>query len=243
MAVTPIWKGSSTLEEQPNSPEWVFGDKIQCVRTFRGPYATVLAATPLAGALGTGDQLGLVVAESRIVKEKGEVGLLTVRYEWASTSGNPSQGTTLPMDECSVTQEKLETALEKHSRYASLTEAELDAVRLLLQNYDQYSAEYEATVTGTALAEELWQKLKRGFTHYVTYYPVYRWKLYSWTPPTAEKGGFIQDPFGPIAVPADVVWLRQGDQLSFNGSHWVLERSWLGGDASAIDSDIYPAAT
>jgi hypothetical protein len=244
MAVTPIWKGSTDLEEQPNSPEYTNGERIVCVRNFKGPYATALAAAPVRGSQGTGDQTGWLVDESRVVREKGGVGSLTIRYVPDAASLLPSwpgaSSTTLPLDECSVSHEKLETALEKHVNYSSLTEAQRDAVRLLLQNYDQYKADYEATVTGHALTNQLWLKLKRGMTHYVTYYPVYRWTLYSWQPPVGEAGGYIQTPYGPISVPGSVVWLRQGDQIKHNGSHWVLERSWLGGDAASIDADIYP---
>jgi hypothetical protein len=142
----------------------------------------------------------------------------------------------LPPDECNISMERLDRSLETHSRYAGLSETVVDAMRLLLQNYDQYKDDYESVVTGSTLGNELWKKMKRGFISYPIWTPVYRWKLYFWAAPPATEGGYKEIPGGPITGP-DTDWIRQADQLDFNGTHWVLERSWIG--VPDLDVDIY----
>lgn len=236
-----IRKGTSGLIEQPDSPKWTFGEVILCVRTFiTSDHAVALAAAPLKGAIGTGIVSGLRVRESQINRTKGGQGSLVITYE-SQPGVLPTQGAQLPDDEAEVVNEKLERSLSKHPRYAGLSEATLDAVHVLLETTDATKRTNAlATVTASALANELYLKLKRGETHYLIYAPVYRLLIHSWTPPlNLEVGGFREaPPTDPIVPPAGYQWIREGDRMSFNGSTWIVESKWLG--APEWDADIYP---
>jgi hypothetical protein len=237
---SPIWSGSSSLIEASDSPDWSFSEKITCTRVFRGPYATALSSAPFPGAAGTGDLLNYYVKSSRVSREERGIGKLQIIYEAGNDTfegGGPSA--LLPPDECGITMERLDRPIETHPRYSMLSDEMVDSVKLLLQNYDEYKADYEADVLLDSVASEMWSKMKRGFTVYPIWVPVYRWAIHSWTCPSASEGGFIETPYGPITGPS-IDWLRQADSINFNGTHWVLERSWIGGPE--VDTDVYPAA-
>jgi hypothetical protein len=238
---TPIWIGSSTLDETSDSPQWTFADRYQCVRTFRGPYATALASAPMPGTAGTGDYEGYFVWSSVVTKEPGGVGKLVITYGPGITTIPPSGAggsAVLPLDECGITMERLDKPIQTHPRYASLSGDLIDGITSLLQNPAEYGEQYGPDVAADSLALELYEKMKRGFTVYPLWVPVYKWRSFFWTEPTATNGGFIQTPYGPVHPPA-IDWLRQADSLDFNGTHWVLERSWIGGPD--VDTDVYPA--
>lgn len=236
-----VIRGSTSLVESPDSPKWTFGDQIVAVRTFAAAqYSVALSAAPLKGAIATGIVSGLRVRESQVGKTRGGQGTLTITYE-SQPGVIPGQGSQLPDDEAEVVNEKLERALPKHPRYATLSEAVLDAVHVLLETTDTTKrAAALATVTASALANELYLKLKRGETHYLIYAPVYRLTIHSWSAPlNLEVGGFREaPPTDPILPPAGYQWIREGDRMSFNGSTWVVEQKWLG--APEWDPDIYP---
>lgn len=207
----------------------------------------------MRGSIGTGaappfGQAGMLVASSEVTRERGGAGVLKINYEWGSTSGEPPGGATLPPEECGISMERIDIPLERHPTYATLAEVEVNAVRQLLQNFHEYAEkvgpedvrQYQDIVADSADAQDLWHKMKRGFTHYPLWVPVYRWRLYYWTPPACTAGGYVEIPGGPVTPPADVDFLRQADSLDYNGSHWVLERSWISGPD--IDTDIYPVA-
>jgi hypothetical protein len=251
MPSTPDWNGSLDLLETSDSPDWQFAEKYTCTRTFRGPYATTLSSVPMPGAFGTGDLSGYVVSSSRVSREPGGVGKLQIVYvPWSMTfEGGGPAGALLPPDECGISMDRQDIPLWKHSRYSHLTDMEIEAVNLLIQNFDEYAGKVPPTSTGEsrtyieivedeADAEELYTKLLRGFTAYPIWVPLYRWKLHYWACPAATTGGYCESPNGPIPAP-ETDWIRQADQLDFNGTHWVLERSWMG--MPDLDHDIYPA--
>src|SRR5947207_15744681 len=103
------WQGSVLLWEQANSPQWSFSDRVVCVRTWRGPYAAALAASVLKGTIGTGPQIGMLVAESNVTREKAGIANLTVRYE------GPAQGTLRP-PEAEILGERGESPVENNVR-------------------------------------------------------------------------------------------------------------------------------
>ena len=93
---TPIWKGSTALIEQPNSPRWTFGEQIELVRTLKGQYAVCLQSAPGFGAIGTGVAAGLRVRESTVTRERGSIGVLTIAF--APFRNQPSENIPLPED-------------------------------------------------------------------------------------------------------------------------------------------------
>lgn len=238
----PIRKGSAALIEQPDSPRWIFGEQLTCTRNFYATdYSVALAAAPMRGAIGTGIVQGLRVRESQVSRLRGSAGSLTITYE--NFPGSiPGQGAQLPNDEAEIANEKLERALAKHERYVSLTESQLNAIDTLLSVKldDPAVPAAQSIVFGSALAHELFLKLRRGETHYVIYAPVYRLRSHSWSPPgNLEVGGGRETPPNtPIIAPAGFQWIREGDRLAFDGTTWVLEQKWLG--APEWDADIYP---
>lgn len=242
MPSTPTWIGSIALVEDPSSPEWVYGEHITVTRTFTGPHATALAAAPLKGAFGTGDAVGLRVSESRVRRSRGGIGQLVIVYE---TVGQPAAGAALPPSEINLEPQKIERSLKKHPRYVSLTLALKRKIDIWLESLEDDTSEKvktaKAAVEGNALALELYKKLLDDFTHYALYPPAVKITSYHWTPQTASAGGFRQSPpIQPVDVPTGIDWLREGDGLTFNGTHWVLVRAWIG--APNLDTDIYPTS-
>lgn len=241
------------LIETPTSPQWVFGERITCRQTFNGPYALALAGARVRGYPGSGDQQGMVVAQSSVSRERGGRGALTIEWEWGRDSGPPPQGAELPADECSVTIDRLDTALEKHPRYREVMIGEdgrqrINAIKQLVGNWEEYKDSDKAgwifdnpTPAGRpaydGLVVELFDKMKGGATHFLLYVPVYRWRVYSWYPAVGTAGGSLEIPNGPITVPPDVEWIRNGDNITYNGTHWLLEKSWIG--APEWDPDLY----
>jgi len=236
---SPLWFGSNILEEQAGSPDWGFADQVTLKRVWRGSYTLAKNSAPLKGSLGTGEAAGMVVAKSRVTRERGGIGLLTVEYE---TSGQPAQGSTLPADEAGIETQQTDVVLRKHTRYSSLSESLRESIKTLMDNADaSLQGPAKTAVNANALAKELYDKLLAGATHFALWVPVYKLKIHSWTAPAGNVGGFRQAPPNvPILPPAGYVWLRQGDKISFNGSVWVLEQSWIA--APEWDTDIYAIA-
>lgn len=233
-----IWQGSIALEEQPDSPAWEFSERVTARRTWRGPYFICLDSAPLKGAIGTGVTAGMRVTKSTVTKERGGIGVLRVEYE----GGQPPQGATLPDDEATIDDQQIEIAIEKHPRYAGLSEGLLTDVKTLeetsKENADHTSA--LSRVEADSLANELYLKKRAGETHYALWVPVYRLVIHSWFAPTdLTTGGFVDTPPNyPVIPPPGYEWLRGGDKASFNGSTWTVEKTWIA--APQWDADIYP---
>lgn len=241
MPATPIWRGTDALVEDPTSPEWVFGVHVTCTRTFTGQHAVALLAAPLKGAVGTGTAAGLRVTESRVRRMRGGIGQLVIVYE---TVGQPGQGGgVLPPDEVSIeANNRLERPLEKHPKYSALSAETIQQITDAVESGDKAKrAEAKALFASNPRAVELFEKLVRKFTHYVIYPPTVKLTSHHWAPPATNGGGNRQvPPISPVTLPAGVDWLREGDALSYNGTHWVLVRTWIG--APDLDVDVYPAA-
>lgn len=235
-----IWKGTTALVEQPSSPQWQFGERVTCRRIYRGPYALCLSSAPLRGWLGTGEAFGLRVAQSSVQKvERGGIGELVIDYE---TNGQPEQGGTLPPDEFTVKSADQEVALRKHPNYVDAISDEVyHEIRVALETTDP--TKYEDAIVAIAVnppADELYAKLQRDFTHYKGQSAILSVKSFYWDVPAGlTAGGFRQTPpFASIFFPAGLEWLRDADDYTWNGTHWEVDRKWLG--AEELDHDIYP---
>lgn len=240
MANAPLWRGPTTLKEQTDSPEWDFeGNKTTVTRRFRGPFADCLATKPLQGAFATGNYQGLVINKVNVKKEKGGIGTLTFIMEGVLRTTDEPEDVQLPADECAVEPDKQEFALEEHPRYDLLDDTMKDTVRAYINAHnDEDRQKYYPKIVDDAVAFELAFKLRRGQTHFALFPPVYRWVIHSWLEPVCDAGGYPQTPYGPVAVPSGMEWLRCADKLNWNGTHWQLTRMWLG--SFIVDTDIYP---
>ncbi len=237
---SPLYRGDrSVLHEASNSPEYVFGEVVTMTRTYNGSAALCLSSAPMRGAAGTGVASGYKVEESKVTQERGGMAKLVIKYV---TDGEPPQGGQLPADEVGLDRDKVERALQEHPNYSGLSEELNTAIKTLLETAEDHSshADAKALVEADATANELYLKLRKGFTHYVIYPPVYHETEYSWDPPTGLSVGGVREtpPAGALTLPTGVDWLREGDKVSFNGTHWQVQRSWLG--APDLDADIYP---
>lgn len=236
-----IWRGTTALIEAPNSPEWIYGDRVVMTRTWSGPHAACLAGAVLKGALGTGAAVGMRVAESKVLRQRGGIGVLVIIYE---TNGQPSQGGgQLPPDEIDIDPNKIERAVSEHPMFDALTEKVRGQIDEAVQHAEGTKRDAAvALFSGNLLAMKLYLKLKKHFTHYALFPPVFKLTQHSWGPPgSISAGGYREAPPSlPVNTPAGVQWIRQGDRLRFNGSTWQLEKSWVG--APEWDPDIYPAS-
>ncbi len=236
-----IWRGSTQLQEQPDSPGWTFGEQIRLIRRFSGPHGACLAAAPLKGAIGGGIASGLRVAESSVTKMRGGIGVLTIQYE--NQPGEvPLQGQQLPEDEAEITSDEVEEPLKRHPKYASVTDTQHDMMNTVLNTVwdDPKHQEAVDVINSNFAAQELLAKLQRGFTHYPAAAPVYQLTTYYWEKPIGLSKGNVRQtpPSTPITPPEGLDWLRKPDHLSHNGTYWVLVRRWQGYEN--LDDDIYP---
>lgn len=246
----PVWQGLLGLSEIETSPDIVIGERTVVTRTWVGQHSLCLSAAPGRGARGTGIASGLRVTEVAIKKERGARGTLIIKYEPDQDGGAGIGGQgTLPPNEYHIDQDKFDRELQNHPRYAGLSQSLLNRVTSAIRNplaaWAQMFADGEAELLPVEdrpnfdRALELYLKLKRGFTHYPTYPPVIRFVEYSIQfPQGVSVGGFRQDPSDFfIGVPEGVDYLRQADKVSWNGSHWRRELSWIG--QADLDRDIF----
>jgi hypothetical protein len=243
---TIIWKGTSalftagvntTLVEQPDSPEYTFGEKVSCVRKFRGLHSLALSSAPAHGALGSGTMAGFKVASSIVRRLPRQIGELTINYE----ANDSSSGASLPPDEYGLHPFEVNPKTEQHPLFLTLTEAEREAVRGWVDAPDPTTrAANKALVVG-ALAQQLGGKLLQGIETYYLAGWTYTWSLYSWSIPTVVDGGYVETPGGPLDgyLGTGVDWLRQADDLDFDGTKHKLTRTWLGGPTGHWDADLY----
>lgn len=242
---TPIWRGASALVDQPGSPEWTFSENVSMTRTLRGPYALCLASAPGRGAIGTGIAAGLRVTESKVIRERGAIGLLTISF--GVIPGVPFENIPLPADTEELTQAQQEFAVEYHPLFAGLGNRIFQNIRTLVETAPTSDAAEEAftelsQLTGEtkATAENLYRKLQKGITHFALFPPVYTRTSYSWQPPAVVNGGgIIETPFPfQITLPTGYQWLRKGDSVNWNGTHFVTTATWQGG--KFFEQDLYP---
>jgi hypothetical protein len=236
-----LWIGSQLLIEQPTSPMWRFADPTTATVIYKGPFSLCLSSAPLKGAYGSGDYAGLIVSESTVTRDRGGIGTLTIVYE-----GLRAGDTQVPADEPEVNLVRHDFALERHPLFIGLTPELLQAAR----GYVDAKSDLEVQEFSWVLVEEnssaeLLQKIltymdkyERGMEKFALWVPEYKLTTYWITEPYQETGGYPEDPPGTPTAPLGWEWLRAGDSLSWNGTHWKLTSSWIA--APLWDPEIYP---
>lgn len=256
MAVNaPVWVGQSltTVVEQPGSPAFTFGQKTTCRRVFRAPFSVCFANRTYRGALasipipdvyvlidGEPHQVtcNLVVSECTVTRLKGGEGELTISYEgWLD-------GQVLPSSELAVEQNQVDIAIEKHPRYAETFAGETGAslVKMIdallhAKNPDEEAAILEsgdwiveaAEYWTNPLVQEVYELRRRGVHQYACWPPTISITDYfAEIPGDMTSGGYIEDPPAGAQAPTDLVYLRAGDRLAWDGSKFTRTRSWIG---------------
>jgi hypothetical protein len=245
---TVIWKGRSdlftagvntTLLEQPDSPQWVYGDKIRCVKKYRGLHSLCLSSAPYKGTAGSGALAGMVVAQSTVNRLPKQVGELVIEYVGAGGQ----TGQQLNPDTFGLMPTEVNPRLENHPLFEDLTDAEREIVRSWVDSSTAGTrAAEKAKLTGQpneAIALQLGAKLLRGQDSYYLAGWTYTWSTYWWSMPTFDEGGYIATPGGPLAglLGSGLAWLRLADEHDFDGSQHRLTSAWRGVDF--IDTDLY----
>lgn len=242
---TVIWRGITALTEQPNSPEWQFGETITCHRTYRGPYSVCLSAAPGRGALGTGQTAGLAVSQSTVRRERGSIGVLEIEF---GTNGTPIANVPLPPDTEKIQGDRQEFSLAQHPLFAPLPKGTLQDITSIIE-YGSESDNFKAVAlrllnlnpTLKPLADKLALKLIRGQSHFLEYSPTYLRTSFHWEAPVnLSAGNKIETPVTiNLFLPTGFLWLREADSVDFDGTFYRLEQKWIG--SKEADPDIYPS--
>lgn len=240
MAVNiPKWvpEMPTTLAEGPDSPVWEWAERVSCTQIFRGPYAVALAGKVYEGTAGEGDLLGLVCTRSRVEKEKGGRGKLTIL--WQSPESTAPTGGTVPVDSVRLAPMELNPRVERHSRYASLTDLQREDARAAFEGGSQ-AVRDDAYGRLPALGQELVGKMRRGTENFYAAGMRYSWTAYYTVLPALTVGGFIEAPGGPLALAiGGLSCLRIADELESEGPYYRVTRNWLAAPSGYWDGDLY----
>lgn len=207
----PRWRGSSALVEQTDSPTWHKTNSGQeCVRVYRGPYATALAAQPKIGATFRDMPANWAVSDVLVGKKRGGHGLLTVTLLCNPESVETKDAVSVPEFEIEWTQ--LEKPLLQHPMFADAAArtyrmgAAARAAVLAWENADptHRAAEmYEDAGTwknlgdlaeGAAGAVKYAQKRLNGTESYQLFVPVVRRTREYREPPLSSSASLVYTP-------------------------------------------------
>jgi hypothetical protein len=249
-----IWKGKSSLftagvntvlVEQPDSPEFNYGEVPTCTRKYKGLHSLCKSSALYSGTLGTGDMDGWTVKSSKVTRAPRQIGLLEVQWQMTGAigSGGGEGGggeLQLPQDEYGLQPFDINPKIERHSIYADFDEEQWAEVRAVVDG--TISDDRERFVASlTPLQTALVEKLHRGQENYYLAGWTYSWSTHHWDVPTLSAGGFLETPGGPLAgyLGSGIHWLRQADSLEFNGTTNKRTMTWIGGPVGHWDTDFY----
>jgi len=256
----PTWKGSTAVHEQPGSPVLTQDSGTEkVVRTFRGPYAALLAFRP-----DVNDTMAdLEDEEMKVVTSE-------LQPDGAGLQGPATLVVTLAKALDEVVEEiefgALEMPIESHPYYSLITpsiwagfmkwESEPNPTlkgalkytyTVTYQDYDPgtgealgepYNQEFVAELTG--IIAGLAAKKLRGTTSYVVPAPILRRTTVSNAKPTPSGLGkrAASEPFSN--APDGYEWLKMADRVVYrsNVNRWERTEEWHG--AEAWDPDLYP---
>jgi hypothetical protein len=240
-------KGTTgSLVEDQGSPRTELGERIVRTRVYRGTYTLCWSSRLYKGTAGTGDETGFVVQSCTVVRDRGDMGVMTVVWE----AGASTSGVDLPPIEFSCQEQRMTRSIFTHPRYALTSDSPAGVLEQLdidnCKRAAQNDASGEAAINGIGAgtrktrALELLAKVKRGQeSYYVTGF-VYRYVQSYWTLPALSTGGVVETPGGPMAglLPSGT-WLRLSDGVEFTGAHYKVTRTWQGAGAGKWDAELY----
>jgi hypothetical protein len=234
---TPTYKNLTALIEQPESGAVEYGDITILTKVYRGTYANCLADALSKGTAGSGATAGFQVQKSTVVRERGDIGKLTIVWE-----ANGSGGGDVPPDEVAVSPDNQSPRIERHPMFISLETIadELALVEDASRSQDQTTRD-AAYAKLSDLGKKLVDKIRRGNETYYLAGLRYAWVTHYYTTPTMYRGGWIESPGGPLTgyFSGDIGWLREADDLQYSNGVWRLTRSWLGAPNMHWDAELY----
>jgi hypothetical protein len=257
------WRGSKKLRRQADL-DWDFqGSKTTVTISYVGPYAQCLAARPPHGS-ELGDMAGYRVTNSRVRRQAGGIGKLTVTAEAEGTSVSITDNNDATSTQLEKEWTQLEKALKQHPMYGVDGSKELTpADRANLQRWEdepdqaiksafQYKANPESkySIALDPHPAHLAAKLLKGRDSYMLYMPVLRKTTNHPREPTNGNCATTGAPSGFSVLPqrkletgdlVDYVWLKTADRATNSGEHntWQRIQEWTGFDE--VDTDLYPA--
>ncbi|BET67212.1 hypothetical protein ASA1KI_21300 [Opitutales bacterium ASA1] len=252
-----IWKGSRDIHEDPRSPRREKSAQgLRVVRTFNGPFTSLVASEPTVGQEMEGYEGVPVLTVQTEPLDAGPSGpgrmvIVAGNDEAGGGGGVIGSEDIAPTYEVEWTQ--LEKPLEQHPRYVSgganaLTDADLVDLDLWKQETTRalriafkYTSADGTEVTLSSNAQHLAAKVLRGQTSYFVPAPVARETTRSYTKPsTSTMGKRVSPPLG-IGAPSGYEYVNSADRAIRQGRSgtWERVREWLG--AEEWDHDIYPA--
>ena len=229
-----IWKGSSSIQLSPESPELINSkDGLSTVLVYHGTYAALEADQParLSGVSGYSGYVD-VVNLKRAAGGRGVMTVTLVPSAWSLTDGTP----TIEVEWVEI-QKKLET----HPRYQPGGESALDDADL--DQLDKWrnapsstarASEYATIAASFPELKNLVDKLRRGQDSYMVFAPVIRRITGNAEAPTTNRCGVITTP--PIEI-TGYSFLQTADRSARKNGRWDRNEEWTG--AEVWDTDIY----
>jgi hypothetical protein len=236
---TPVWKGSTKIEEQPGSPKYTesgSGEKV--VRTFRGPYSTLFGTRPRKGGTMTGYD-GFVIDEVYLEPDgagpdgPGTMTVTLLKDLFFSTATDAVE----EIEYTEITKPAEQAPIFAPGGAKELTDTDLDRIA----DWKAAGTAAERTriyAEASANAKYFITKLKRGQDSYVVFAPVYRRTRKSYNPPTTTRCGRKVAKPGPC--PAGYEWFQSADRRMRQGGagKWEYVTEITGVDR--VDTDFYP---
>ena len=247
----PIWRGSSSLIECPDSPVITRTKQgYTYIRTFTGPYDACVSGAPDRFASAVGVPSFLFSDNIEIKKLPGGKGILTITF---CPSPDPDADGSSPASSIhEIEWTEVQRPLAQHKLYqpgGDRALADTDWTRIKgwqsEQDEDLRSAFKFQDSKGTEFnlsddAKNYCQKLLRGQESYNEYTPIARLTTPSTTKPTTGKCGMLTTSPPVEGIPDDYIWLKTADRACKRSHLWEHTQEWTG--TWWWDTDIYASA-
>ncbi len=224
------WKGSTEVQELPDSPEIeVTATSIRITRRFEGPYQAVSAQRPAIFSEMAGFP-GIAIESSRLQRAPGKRGRLTLI---ATLNREDSTGSKAPIADPipEIDWVRISKPIESHPRFKDISPADLRKIKNAVQNPSETSSPYFADPE----AQKLYIRLLRGQESYDVWAPLIRTTTEHLGKPDTGDCGQIVSP--PISVDGDWIFMKTADSARMENRRWKRTQEYTGADE--IDEEIY----
>ncbi len=245
MAKIIVWKGTKSLQEQPDSPVYENGSSgPKYTRTWEGPYAACTAAQPTRLSTIPGTPAGFLVDTVRVNRAPGERGIMVVTFAPAPVKDYTFENNETLEIEWIEVQKPLETHPMFNAASATSVHPNAGLYELSDDDWDTIDewksadrARKREIILEESTAEALAfiHRLQRGQDSYVLYCPVGRRTRKYATAPVCTRSGLPQNPPAAIKV-SGYVYLKTADRATRDRT-WTRTEEWTGADE--IDTEVY----